>query len=143
MVTTSHEPIVEDYRELRKSKRGGRTHYERVTVQRPVIIGHYTRHMGGVDLVDQLMSYYSFARRTRRWTHKTLLYLLQLAIQNAYCVYYCYSTDAKKLNHLQFLEMAAKQLLQYDEATWPSAGAPIPRAASLPLDQRAGHYRIQ
>ena len=66
MITTTHEPIVEDVRERRKTRRLGRVHYEEVTVQRPTVIGHYNRHMGGVDLSDQLVQYYPFTRRTRR-----------------------------------------------------------------------------
>ena len=143
IVTTSREPITEEHRELRRKKRGGRVTYERVTVQRPTIIGHYTRHMGGVHLVDQLMSYYSFVRRSHRWTHKVILYLIQLAIQNTYCLYYCYTTDRKKLTHIQFLEMAVNSLLAYSDTNWPSAGIPFQRAASLPVNERAGHYRVR
>ena len=143
MITTSHQPITEEHQEVRKNRRGGRVQYERVTVQRPTIIGHYSRHMGGVDLVDQLMSYYSFARRSRRWTQKTILYLLQLAIQNAYCIYYCYSRDRKKLSHEQFIEMAANSLLAYDDDDWPYVGVALERAASLPVNERAGHYTIR
>ena len=57
MITTTHEPIVEDVCERRKTRRQGQVHYEQVTVQRPTVIGHYNRHMGGVDLFDQLVQY--------------------------------------------------------------------------------------
>ena len=91
MITTSHEPITEDVVDKRKTRHQGRVTFEEVTVQRPTVIGHYNRHMGGVDLFDQLIQYYPFTRRSRRWTHKLMKYFLQLAIQNAY-VLYCYST---------------------------------------------------
>ena len=57
MITTTHEPIAEDVVERRKTRRQGRVTYEEVTVQRPTVIGHYNRHMGGVDLFDQLVQY--------------------------------------------------------------------------------------
>ncbi|XP_064080923.1 piggyBac transposable element-derived protein 3-like [Macrobrachium nipponense] len=84
MITTSHEPIQEEVVQQKKTLRQGRVMYEEFRVERPAFIGHYNRHMGGVDLFDQLIQYYPFARRTRRWTQKLLKYILQLALQNAY-----------------------------------------------------------
>ena len=139
MITTSHEPVMEDREEVRRFRRGGRVQYERVTVQRPTIVGHYTRHMGGVDLFDQFVQYYSFARKTRRWTHKLLMYLLQLGIQNSYILYMTYSPDRKKLSHAQFLEMAACHLMEFNEDVWPYSGETVQRTPDLPLAQRAIH----
>ena len=93
--------------------------------------------MGGVDLFDQLIQYYPFARRTKRWTHKLTKYLLQVAVQNAYILYCCFSTDAKKMSHLEFMEMAGDALVNFDLAAWPTTSDPIPRAPDLPVDQRA------
>ena len=47
MITTSHEPIREEVTQRRKKRQHGRVHYEEVQVQRPTVIGHYNRHMGG------------------------------------------------------------------------------------------------
>ena len=137
MITTSHEPMTEEHLERRKTRRAGRVHYEEVTVSRPVIIRHYTHHMGGVDLFDQMINYYSFARRRSRWTHKLNKYLLQLAVQNAFVMYTMYTTDRPKLSHYDFLEMAANALVNFDEAQWPSSSTgPIPRAPDLPVSDR-------
>ena len=120
MITTTHEPIVEDVRERRKTRRQGRVHYEEVTVQRPTVIGHCNRHMGGVDLFDQLVQYYPFTRRTRRWTHKLVKYLLQLATQNAYVLYCAYGEAERKLSHLQFMELVGNALVEFDDEEWHS-----------------------
>ena len=141
MITTSHEPITEDYVEKRKRRRDGRVVYEEVTVQRPTVIRHYTQHMGGVDLFDQLVQYYSFARRTRRWTHKLLKYLLQMTFQNGYTCYLGFTTDRKKLTHYQFMDHCAEKLVRFDEAEWPSVTGPIASAPSLPVEERADTYR--
>ena len=84
MITTSHEPIQEEVTQRRKRRQRGQVRYEEVQVQRPTVIGHYNQHMGGVDLFDQLIQYYPFTRRSKRWTAKLNKYLLQLAFQNAY-----------------------------------------------------------
>ena len=144
MITTSHAAITEEHVEKRKTRRQGQVRYEEVTVQRPTVVGHYNRHMGGVDLFDQLVQYYSFARRSRRWTHKLNKYMLQLALQNAFTLYCVYSEDQKKLNHAQFIEMAAEALVNFKEEDWPECGSgPIPREPNLPREQRADRERIE
>ena len=141
MITTSHEPIQEEVTQRRKRRQRGRVHYEEVQVQRPTVIGHYNQHMGGVDLFDQLIQYYPFARRSKRWTAKLNKYLLQLAFQNAYVLYLEYSTDRPKLSHSRFLEAAGDGLVNFNPDDWPSMTGPIPRAGDLPLEQRADRER--
>ena len=141
MITTTHEPIAEDVLERRKTRRQGQVHYEEVTVQRPTVIGHYNRHMGGVDLFDQLVQYYPFTRRTCRWTHKMVKYLLQLAIQNAYVLYCGYGDAGRKLSHLQFMELVGNALVDFHDEDWPSMTEGIPRAPDLPFEERADTYR--
>ena len=141
MITTSHEPIREEVTQRRKKQQHGRVHYEEVQVQRPTVIGHYNRHMGGVDLFDQLIQYYPFTRRSKRWTAKLNKYLLQLAFQNAYVLYLEYSTDRPKLSHSRFLEAAGDGLVNFNPNDWPSMTGPIPRAGDLPLDERADRDR--
>ena len=142
MITTSDEPMQEEIVQRKKTRQQGRVHYEEVRVQRPTVIGHYNRHMGGVDLFDQLIQYYPFARRTRRWTTKLHKYLIQLALQNAYILYSGYTTDTTKLSHLKFLEVAWKALVNFHSEEWPSDGTHIDRAADLPLEERAGYERM-
>ena len=40
--------------------------------------------MGGVDLSDQLLNYYSFLRKSMKWSGKLLIHLFNLLIFNAY-----------------------------------------------------------
>ena len=142
MITTTHEPIAEDVVERRKTRRQGRVTYEEVTVQRPTVIGYYNRHMGGVDLFDQLVQYYPFTRRTRKWTHKLVKYLLQLAIQNAYVLYCGYTDDRRKMSHLQFMELVGNALVDFKDEDWTSMTEGIQRAHDLPVAERADSYRM-
>ena len=71
--------------------------------------------MGGVDLYDQLIQYYPFARRTKRWTSKLLKYLLQMALQNAYILYSGFRNDQRRLSHMEFLEVAGTALVNFKD----------------------------
>ena len=141
MITTSYEPIQENIIHRQRRRVAGRMIFEEVEMQRPTVIGHYNQHMGGVDLFDQLVQYYPFTRTTKRWTHKFLKYILQLAIQNAYILYCGYTDDARKMSHMQFIEMCSDALINFDIDAWPVTSAPIPRVPDLPLDQRAPERR--
>ena len=40
--------------------------------------------MGGVDLSDKLLNYFSFLRKSIKWSQKWLIHLINLVILNAY-----------------------------------------------------------
>ncbi|XP_068222159.1 piggyBac transposable element-derived protein 4-like [Palaemon carinicauda] len=79
-ITTAENATTESYIHNRRIKGGGRYMLEEQHLQRPKALGDYIAYMGGVDLFDQMMNYYNSARRSRRWTKKTIFYLLQLAL---------------------------------------------------------------
>lgn len=60
------------------------------------------KFMGGVDLSDQLGSYYSCLRKTLKWYKKLFLHLFHLSLINAYILYSKFSPAEKKLSHLDF-----------------------------------------
>ena len=88
-------------------------------------ISQYNVYMAGVDRFDQLIKYYSFLRRTVKWSKK--MTLVQMAMQNAFALYTKYSTDAKKMSHLQFQMLAIEALIFFDLDEWPVQGPPIRR----------------
>ena len=52
-------------------------------VDRPEIIKCYNDFMGGVDLMDHLISYYSMTFRTKRWPTRVILHLLSMSVVNS------------------------------------------------------------
>ena len=50
----------------------------------PTTVVKYNNNMGGVDLSDQLMSYYTMSCRTQRWWLKLTFNLLENAVVNVY-----------------------------------------------------------
>uniref|UniRef100_A0A3B4U452 PiggyBac transposable element-derived protein domain-containing protein n=2 Tax=Seriola dumerili TaxID=41447 RepID=A0A3B4U452_SERDU len=77
-----------------------------VTIPRPSIIHEYNSKMGGVDLVDRMMSYYRMNGRTKKWTLRMLMHFTDLALANSWLLYrkdlnLC---GTPKKNIMQFLE---------------------------------------
>ena len=80
MLTTVHDDSV-----VTKQRR---TRAAPEDVRKPVVIVQYNEFMGGVDHGDQLLSYYGFSHRTLKWWRRALFYLVEVAIVNAYIMYW-------------------------------------------------------
>lgn len=77
-----------------------------VTISRPCVIREYNSKMGGVDLVDRMMSYYRMSGRTKKWTLRMLMHFTDLALANSWLLYRKDLTvnGTPKKNIMQFLE---------------------------------------
>ena len=53
-------------------------------IEKPEAFNYYCGRMGGVDLSDQLLHYFSFQRKSTKWSRKLLFHILNLVIQNVY-----------------------------------------------------------
>lgn len=58
-----------------------------VNVSRPHIVEKYNSCMGGIDLIDRMISYYRMSTRTKKWTVKTIIHLFDLGVANAWILY--------------------------------------------------------
>lgn len=56
----------------------------KVNVPQPEMIANYNKGMGGVDLMDQMISVYRSRIRQRKWYWPIFLYLLDVSITNAW-----------------------------------------------------------
>ncbi|KAL3991578.1 ATP-dependent RNA helicase DDX56/DBP9 [Sarotherodon galilaeus] len=64
----------------------------------PTPIMAYNKNMGGVDLSDQLIQYYSTHRKTARWYRTMLLHFLDIATTNAF-IMHREMCSAKQVQH--------------------------------------------
>jgi len=71
-------------------------------IKKPYAVVQYNKFMKGVDRADQYLSYYSVLRKTVKWSKKVVLYLLNCALFNAFCVYRTLNTN-KKVKYKNFL----------------------------------------
>ena len=89
--------------------------------------------MGGVDLSDQLLNYYSFLRKCMKWSRKLLIHLFNSVILNVYILNKHYS--CKKFTYDEFRDHLVKYLIQ--EGLKPYK-IPLPPV----LSSKSGKYHV-
>ncbi|KAJ2938058.1 hypothetical protein O0L34_g19381 [Tuta absoluta] len=72
MITTEDQPGVVETTNKWGQKR-----------MKPKEVVRYNKHMSGIDRADQMISYYSTARKFIRWYKKVLFHMLDVAVWNA------------------------------------------------------------
>lgn len=82
---------------------------EETIMLKPKVITEYNKHMGGVDLSDQLRSYYPLGRKSRKWYHYIFWFLADVAITNTYIL--CKLSRRKPPKLLDYRMQLAKQLI--------------------------------
>lgn len=102
MISTSHAAT---------EKWTGKNHRVHGTpIYKPSVIVDYIERMGGVDLSDQLMTYYSFLRKSCKWWRKLFVHILNMLILNAYILNKKFGT--RKMNHSEYREHLAAYLIK-------------------------------
>ena len=112
-------------------------------VEKPVMITDYNQSKGGVDLCDELLNYYAFSRKTRKWWKKLFFRLLELCIINSMILYKARNPGFAKRHMAQkiFRETLALQLVQLlvDKQAEPSATVFAPKRGRSSI----GEYRLK
>ncbi|KAL3216925.1 hypothetical protein MRX96_032713 [Rhipicephalus microplus] len=68
-------------------KRWSKKEKKYIDVPAPEVVRRYNASMGGVDTCDQLIEYYRVAVKTKKWTLKVSLHMVDLAIANCWLEY--------------------------------------------------------
>lgn len=80
---------------------------------KPNVVRDYNNGMSGIDLSDQMLSYYSALRKTLFWYKKLAIHVFEIYIHNA-CMIYNQQANLppeKKLDALSFKDEVVKHLL--------------------------------
>ena len=56
-------------------------------IKKPYAVVQYNKFIMGVDRTDPYLSCYSVMRKTVKWSKKVVMYLLNCALFNAFCVH--------------------------------------------------------
>ncbi|XP_037526438.1 piggyBac transposable element-derived protein 3-like [Rhipicephalus sanguineus] len=72
---------VDDCRRFSKQER------KKVAVKRPAVVAEYNTCMGGVDLCDRMLSFYPTTMRTKKWTIRTLIFMMDVGVVNSWLLY--------------------------------------------------------
>lgn len=73
--------------EIDLAKRWDKKQRKHVEVSRPEIVSRYNGGMGGVDLLDQLISYYRVFIRSKKWTLRIIFHFVDFAICSSWLEY--------------------------------------------------------
>ncbi|KAI2652456.1 PiggyBac transposable element-derived protein 4 [Labeo rohita] len=95
----------------------------------PAPVSAYNQHMGGVDLSDQLLQYYTAQHKTMKWYRKIFLHFLDIAATNTFIVH---KELYGNLSHKEFMEQLIAELCGVSQKTAPkrtsSDHVPVPGA---------------
>ena len=100
MLSTIHEAV---FVETGKRDREGNK------IEKPEAVYYYCQRMGGTDLHDQLLNYYSFLRKSLKYSRKLLIHLFNMCLLNAHILNKHYG--AEKLTHDQYRDRIVKYLI--------------------------------
>lgn len=95
------------------------------------------RNMGGVDLSDALIGYYTVLRKTRKWYHSLFYHFVDIAIVNAFILHQqmAASQNQKAKSQKEFREALVLEL-----ADWIPRNEPGPSAPPAPAPQITGRH---
>ncbi|KAJ2937295.1 hypothetical protein O0L34_g19536 [Tuta absoluta] len=93
----SKEPVNKCNRWCKKTKRY-------IEIDRPFVIQQYNNMMGGVDMLDRVISFYRISARTKKWTVRLIFHSFDFAAAAAWLVY---------RHEAQLLELPKKKILDY------------------------------
>ena len=86
---------------------------------KPTCIFDYVKRMGGVDVSDQMLQYYSVFRKSNKYWRKLFFHLLNMIITNSYVLFKKYG-DSPNTDHYHFrLALVYKLLEEAIEAPQP------------------------
>ena len=89
----------------------GITNKSNERIMKPQVIVDYNKGKQGIDLSDQLSSYYTCLRRSKKWYQKVAFEMIfGMSIVNAYLIYK-ENYDTRRTTMLQFRESLVRSLL--------------------------------
>ena len=107
VLSTAHNQSVNV---VMKRPKGGR---EKVPTPCPTSICDYNIYMGGVDLTDQYISYYSLTqRKTVKWWKKIVWRMVDISILNAWIIFHSNYPEDEIKSHRQFRIQLVHELVQ-------------------------------
>ncbi|XDV26565.1 hypothetical protein PO909_030223 [Leuciscus waleckii] len=97
----------------------------------PACLSDYQKHMKGVDLLDQMTSYYQFQHRSKKWWRRLFFFFLSVSCYNSYIA--ARSAGAYKGGYKEWQEDLAQELVT------PVTAKSAPQCAAAPVAASAEH----
>ncbi|XP_017762744.1 PREDICTED: piggyBac transposable element-derived protein 4-like [Eufriesea mexicana] len=119
MISTIHSAQLTE-----SSSRSKRSH---VPIQKPNSIVHYKKYMKGVDRAYQYLAYYSIFRKTKKWTKRVVMFLINCALFNSFRA--CIVLNGKSITYKDFLHKVAVSWIQDNETNCMEEDDDLPSPA--------------
>lgn len=89
-----------------QAKRWDKSNSQYVQISRPEVVKEYNHSMGGVDLLDQLISLYRIFIRSKKWTLRVTMHMIDFALVNSWIEYKrnCQANNVPKKKVIDLLE---------------------------------------
>lgn len=81
MLSTAHNP--NDTTSVQRKMRDG----TKVSFNCPKVVAVYNQNMGGVDRLDQLRERYEVGRRSVKWWHRLMYFLIDVSVVNSFILW--------------------------------------------------------
>lgn len=119
---------------------------KKINIDRPQIVRDYNINMGGVDLMNQMISYYRISIRSKKWTLRMITHFIDFSIVQSWIEY---KMDCKKagiptkevMDLLAFRMKLSKQLVYFQTAAKRSARITLDEVRSKHLHQEKSRER--
>ncbi|CAK1581447.1 unnamed protein product [Parnassius mnemosyne] len=121
-----------------KVKRFCKKRKQYTEVNAPNIIGHYNRHMGGVDLLNSFIGKHKIKMRTRKWYMRIFYHLLDVMLINSWLLYKRVETQRENTKMMKLREFrleVAKALCWCGPSIIKKRGRPSSFVSDM-LDER-------
>lgn len=79
---------------LDKAQRFDKTSKQKISIDRPQVVQEYNINMGGVDLMNQMISYYRIFIRSKKWTLRMVTHFIDFSVIQSWIEY---KMDCQKL----------------------------------------------
>nr|XP_055049758.1 piggyBac transposable element-derived protein 4-like [Misgurnus anguillicaudatus] len=112
-----------------------------MSVPIPSVVSDYNKNMGGVDLSDALISYYTVLRKTRKWYRSLFYHLIDIGVVNAFILHQQMAAlrNQRPKTQKEFREALVLELVDWIPHNQTSSAAPAPAPQSR--QDTTGHHR--
>ncbi|KAL2099439.1 hypothetical protein ACEWY4_005919 [Coilia grayii] len=125
VLSNYHDPSA---RGTVKRKQGG----VQTDVTVPACLADYQKHMKGVDLLDQMVGYYQFQHRSKKWWRRLFFFFLSVSCYNSYIL--AMGAEAyKECSYKEWVEDLAQELVT------PVTSRSAPQCPAGPVSASAEH----
>ncbi|KAJ8405604.1 hypothetical protein AAFF_G00315840 [Aldrovandia affinis] len=129
VLSNYHDPTEKG--SVRRRRQGG----TQTAVVVPACLSDYQKYMKGVDLLDQMIGYYQFQHRSKKWWRRLFFFFLAAGCYNAYVAARCAggNTFKYKSGYKDWLEDLAQELVT------PVTARSAPQCSSGPVGATSEH----